>query len=198
MNNKRIIIVVVAILLIGLGVYAFTRKNVTTNEPVEQLPDVAQRTDVKTYKSDKYGIEFSYPNGYVLTEKETGTAKRARHTITLMTEADAAALKSANPPGEQPTGITIDIFQNNLDKEDIEHWLENNSASNFKLSDGNVSPVTVASTTAIAYSWDGLYPTNSIIFSHKDNIVMMSMTYLTAKDAVWRDFATIIQKLKLY
>lgn len=157
-----------------------------------------QAGGVDTYSNGTYGISFKYPDSYVLTEKDSGTPERNRHTITLISKADAAPMNaSSSPAGEGPTSITLDFFQNNLDNQSITDWVKGNNASNFKLSDGVATPASVAGVPAITYTWDGLYGGNTIVFAHKNNIVMASMTYLTYQDDIWKDFGTLIQSLKL-
>src|SRR3989344_7184773 len=120
------------------------------------------------YSHETYGISFDYPDTYVLEERETGNGERLRHSITLVSKADAAE-ERANSEG--PTAITVDIFQNNLDQEPVADWILKNSFSNFKLSvDGVLTPRTVDDAPAFSYTWDGLYRGDSVVFPRKENI----------------------------
>ena len=144
----------------------------------------------KTYANASYGISFAYPDTYVLEEREVGNAERYHFAITLM---DRIASENIPQNGEGPTSITIDIFQNNLDKLSTEAWVKGNSNSNFKLSaDGLLTSTTVAGREALHYTWDGLYRGESTVFAHKDNIVMLSVTYLSPTDTIVSNFANVL------
>ena len=154
------------------------------------------KNGTSTYESAEHGISFSYPDIYVLDEREAGNGEREHHVIVLM-DKEAAATLPQN--GEGPPTITVDIFQNNLDKLAIAEWIENDSRSNFKLSpDGVLASTTVAGTEALLYAWDGLYRGNSIVFAHKDNIVMLSVAYLSPNDAIVSDFASVVASFELH
>lgn len=147
---------------------------------------------INTYTNDAYGITFDYPDGYVLQETERGNAERGHYWVTLIRTEDAT------PPenGEGPTAISIDIYQNNLDKQTLFDWLTGTNDSNYKLSDGASASTTVAGEDAVSYRWSGLYEGETTAFLRNDNIVAISVTYLTPQDVnitVYRDLIKSIR-----
>lgn len=185
--NKTIIWVLVVVVL-GAGIYWIS----TTQKAVAPVV-VDSATEKITYSNSVYGISFTYPKGYVLTEGERGNAERAQYSIVLVAEADAM------PPidGEGPTAITVDIYQNNLDQLSLLDWLNGTAVSNFKLGDGTYSSTTVNGTEAVSYNWSGLYEGETTAFLHAGNIVVVSMTRLTPQDVIITDYRALLSSIEL-
>src|SRR3989344_2692375 len=147
------------------------------------------------YRNPTYSISFQYPDRYELREREAGTQERYHYSITLI---DKEAFPEIPQNGEGPPAITVDIFQNNLDTLLIEQWVHGTNDSNFKLSpDDALTSTTVAGVPALSYTWDGLYLGRSVVLSHKDNIVVLSVQWLTEEDAIIEDSAKVLASLKL-
>lgn len=155
---------------------------------------------VKLYSSDTYGISFSYPKTYFLTEKmQPGSGERYHYTISLFedTEFNRKLVAGEVPGTEGPVAITFDIYQNNLDKQSLLGWMNNSSASNFKLSDGKHSLIEVSGAEAVRYAWDGLYQGDTVAFLSGDNIIATSVTYNSPEDAIKKDFEKVLLSIKL-
>jgi len=182
---KMIPSALVFLIILGVGAYVF-----------RSAPWERPAPPPSTYSSSIYGISFSYSDTYALLEREAGNGERYHYVITLI---DKDALANVPADGEGPPAISIDIFQNNLEKQKVEEWIRGNSFSNFKLSPDNaLASTTVAGTEAYAYTWDGLYRGESTVFAHKENIIMMSVTSLSPADAIRADFSDILASLALY
>jgi hypothetical protein len=152
-------------------------------------------TTAQSYESAAYGVQFSYPQTYTVTERDEGSGDTARHTIVLM---DKVAAANIPENGEGPTAITIDIFKNALNDRPLDAWIKNTASSNYNLSpDGALSSSTVAGTSSFSYTWDGLYRGESVVLAHNSDAVMLSVTYLDPTDDIRDDFSTILQSLQL-
>lgn len=140
-------------------------------------------------------LSFAYPETYVREERDApGSGLRKRHTIVLM-ESDAAA--HIPEGGEGPTSITIDAFQNNLDRQTVEAWIRNTSLSNFKLStDEALTPTTIGGRDGYSYTWDGLYRGESHVVSAGDDIYMFTVTWMSADDRIRQDFKELLQSVR--
>jgi hypothetical protein len=182
---KMIPSALVFLIILGVGVYVFM-----------SAPWQRPAPPPSTYLSSIYGISFSYPETYALQEREVGNGERYHYVITLI---DKDALANVPVDGEGPPAISIDIYQNNLDKQKAEEWIRGSGFSNFKLSpDGAIRTTTAAGVPAYSYTWDGLYRGESVVFAHKGNIIMASVSYLSAEDAIRSDFSNILASLALY
>ncbi len=147
------------------------------------------------YTNERYGLSLSYPDSYTLQEREVGNGERGHYSITII---DTVALANLPEAGEGPPSITIDIYQNDLDKLTVEQWIRNTSASNFKLSPDEVLiPNSVAGVEGLYYRWDGLYPGESIVIAHKGNIVVFSATHLSPDDQIRQDFNRLLGSVVL-
>ncbi len=151
----RIPLALVALVLIVLGVFLYLEP--TTNE----------------YSSDLYGISFSYPEGYHMTE---GTVGNDHYSIRLVKEEDAA------PPedGEGPTGVTIDLYTHNTLS--LSEWVATSNFSNVSLGDKSTTPTTVDGVPAVSYHWSGLFEGETTAFLQGETVLAVSVLRLSPED----------------
>lgn len=202
--NKKLFPLIMIVILAALGSIFFVWKE---KQATPALPPVFNPVNAKEYKNDSYGIAFAYPHDYFLDEYDMSdgsagspqVAHRARHSVVLSedTETNRAIREGRMMETEGTPSITIDIHQNNLDKQTVEDWVTGSAYSNFKLGDGTYESVTVAGVPAVHYFWDGLYPGESLVFAHQDNIIMLSGTYLEPTDRIRGDFGAVVQSFRL-
>lgn len=158
--------------------------------PLRLAPAPAMRT----YSSAEYGISFSYPSRYLLAEHDSlGSALRKHHAITLLRREDLPLPEN----GEGPPAITIDIYQNNLDKQTTEQWIRNSSASNFKLGSGLLTRTTVSGLPALSYNWSGLYEGTTVAVAEPNWIYAISGTYMDANSPIVRDFKALTESVRI-
>ncbi len=165
--------------------------SVGENEAADESPKTALR-----YVFDAFHLSFEYPDTYVLSERDgSGEAERGHHMISLI---DKVAASNIPEGGEGPTAITIDIYQNRLDRLSLESWIHTNAESGFKQSvDGVLSSSTISGVPAISYTWDGLYRGESVVFMHRERIYKVSVTYLTPSDQIRADFERVLASIGL-
>lgn len=152
--------------------------------PLRLAPPEAMRT----YSSTEYGISFPYPSTYLLTEHDAaGSALRKHHVITLLRREDLPLPEN----GEGPPSITIDIYQNDLDRQTAEQWIRNSGASNFKLGNGLLTRTTAGGLPALSYRWSGLYEGTTVVVAEPAWIYAMSVTYMEMGAPIVQDFAAL-------
>jgi hypothetical protein len=107
--------------------------------------------------------------------------------------------KDLPPPvaGEGPTSINIDIYQNNLEKQNTEEWVKNTNESNFKLGEGRLSSITIDNLPALSYRWSGLYEGTTIALARPNWVYAFSVTYLEVGDDIIQDFVKIRDSVKI-
>jgi hypothetical protein len=146
------------------------------------------------YSNTEYGISFTYPENYTVTEADAaGSEMRKRHAITLIRKADLPVPQG----GEGPTSITIEMYQNNLDKQTTEQWILNSNESNFKLSNGVMATTTIDGLPARSYRWSGLYEGTTIVTAQPNWIYVLSVTYLEMGSDIVQDFVKIKESVKI-
>lgn len=184
--RDAVVITVLATLCLG-GWYVAGRY--TAPQQGGQGPAVLQK-----YVSAEYGISFSYPDTYVLTERDApGSALRKHHSIVLIRKEDLPLPEN----GEGPPAISIDIYQNNLDRQETEEWIKNTSASNFKLGTGDLASTTVSGLPALSYRWSGLYEGTTVALARPDWVYAFSVTYLEMGTPIVQDFVLIRDTIQI-
>lgn len=153
-----------------------------------------QTTSPRTYGSETYGISFSYPAKYLVTEFEEGTGERGRHTLVLIedTEENRAILAGERPGTEGPPTIVVGIFQNDLDGYTAESFVKNTSFSNFKLSDGALEEATVGGEGALRYDATGLYENKNAVVARTKYVYMFTAYYNSPDDPILSDFEEVL------
>jgi hypothetical protein len=154
---------------------------------------VGGAAELKQYSNVAYGISFTYPGGHILTEAERGNGERGHYSIVLVKKEDVVTPEN----GEGPTAVTVDIYQNTIDKLSLLNWLKNTNASNFKLSDNTFASTTVAGAPAVTYRWSGLYEGETTAFLHEGNIIAVTVTYMNSEDRNIQAYGQILSSLKL-
>lgn len=183
---RKIYIVTAAVFLIG-GVYAVSRTEIS----VPQI--IPSAVGERTYVNERYGISFTYPQSYVITEAERGDGHRGHYVIMLVKQEDAAPRENS----EGPVAIVFDIYQNNLDQQTLRGWLEGSGDSNYKLSNDTYLMTRVDNAEATTYHWSGLYEATTTAFLHDDNIVAASVTYITPEDTQIAVYNDILRSIRL-
>jgi len=186
--NKKIVLYTILIACLGALVFLFR---------LDKAPPI-NNANVKSYSNSAVGLSFTYPQKYYLEEKEVGNGERSHYAIILTedTEENRLIREGKSPGRDGPIAITVDIYQNNLDKQTIAGWIKNTSESNYKLSNDVLASTTVASQEALSYSFDGLYVADSVVTGFKDSIISFTVTYLNRNDQIRNDFQSVLQSLK--
>lgn len=192
MNKTAVVLVI--LILGGAAAYLYF----VPPTPVVPVPQESpNQSEGPRYENAALGFAFEYPDTYQLAERELGNGERWHYNVTLLDKVAAANIPEG---GEGPTAITVDVFQNNLDQLTVAEWVANDSRSNFKLAiSGALANVTVTNSEkqAVAYTWDGLYRGDSIVFGHDGKIFMLSVTYMTPQDTIIGDFAGLASNFEL-
>lgn len=185
---RSLILIVLAIVIVGAGAYAFfAKKALSPTDDQVQVP-----SDSESYADTEHGISFSYPEGYVKTEQEVGNGEREHHMIMLVRKGDEV------PPvnGEGPVAITIDIYDNSVDKLSVMDWMKGANQSNFKLGPGTYDTRQIAGETAYSYTWSGLYEGRTTVLAHGTDIVAISVTYMDPSDDILVAFDDVVASLR--
>lgn len=183
-TSYKIVSGAVAAIAILIGAFFLSRNQIAP----EAIPGMRQ------YSSDGYGISFAYPDSYTLTEMDApGDTMRRHHVVTLIRTADLPAPEN----GEGPTAITIEAYQNDLDKQTTEQWVRNSSASNFKLATTGLSPLAVDGIPALSYRWSGLYEGTTVAFANPAWVYVVSVTYLEPGAPIVQDFVAIRDSMRI-
>jgi len=186
--NKNIVIGIIVILILGVGGYAVYKNDERAPDVVIVNPGTTEK--MKEYKSDKFGFSFSYPETYILTEKEVGDSNRKYTALVLIHKSDAEPRVN----GEGPTAITYEIYTNVLDQ-NVKEWLIFSNQSNYNLKKAPYVETAIGGLSAIDYKWSGLYEGETTAFNFEDFIIAFSVTYFEESDQIVKDYAKIKETL---
>lgn len=182
MTTRQIVFAILG-LLVTFGLVYFV---VVNWAPVEN-------EQTKFFENQVLGLSFSYPSRYKLTEREVGNAERGHYQIML---AMSETPSEPEIPREGPPAITIDIYQNNLDRQSLTDWLDTND-SNYKQAISPLASTTIVGQEAVRYTWDGLYRGDTTAFVYGSNIFAFTVTYLGVEDQIRNDYQAVLSSLKL-
>ena len=139
------------------------------------------------YNSEAAGIEFTYPNNYLLAEHREGGGARDWDVVILTEENDLPIPQNS----EGPPSIVMIVFEN-VENQSLEDWIHGSAFSNFKLSDEKLSSTTVGGEEALAYRYSGLYESDAVVVEHSARVYFFSAGWITEEDQIRRDFQSIL------
>jgi hypothetical protein len=147
--------------------------------------DASKDQRIEKYSSEKLGLSFVVPKGYfVAREVDEGNSERKWYSVVLMedTEESRGFLSGKYQNTEFPPTITIGIFQNNLERYSARQFVEGTSFSNFKLSDGRMTEVSVDGKPGLRYPASGLYENENVVVAMPDFVYMFTVFYNAPTD----------------
>ncbi|MDZ4226851.1 MAG: hypothetical protein U1D26_00035, partial [Patescibacteria group bacterium] len=95
-----------------------------------------------------------------------------------------------------PPTITITIFQNNLDNYTTRGFVEGTNFSNFKLSDGNTTELSVGGEAGLKYSATGLYENDNVVVALPSYVYMFTAFYNSPTDRIRADFEDVLRSVE--
>jgi hypothetical protein len=150
-----------------------------------------------TYSNPAYGISFTYPKEYALTE--TPLTGNASGTMVVITDAKGKLPEN----GEGPTAITIGMYDDAAPEPgkanvSATSWILESPDSNFKLSKMTEPGLTqIAGQDAYLYTWDGLYQGTTVAMTHAQHMLVFTVTYDGETDLEKRDaFGKLLESLQ--
>jgi hypothetical protein len=147
---------------------------------------------MERYTSEEYGLSFSYPESYELSEHEGASARE--HAIVLIRKEDLPLPEA----GEGPPAITIIVYANNANPLTTEAWIRSFAASNFNLSqEQRLSTVTIDEKSALSFRWSGLYEGTTIAIARPEWIYTFNVTYREPGEDIVQDFVTVRESVSI-
>lgn len=143
----------------------------------------------RQFVSAELGLSFRFPGAYTLTQLSAPGAE----TLMLIRREDVVAPEA----GEGPTAITIALYDNPGGIR-ADTWAREDARSNFALSrDGTLSPQRLAGKDGVSFGWSGLYEGKTVAVSAPPRLYAFSVTWMTAEDAILRDFDALLASVRL-
>jgi hypothetical protein len=195
MNSKTVWLMVGTLVVVGLGVFAYTNYGPGQESSNGDDSGEEQVTTLETYNSSELGLSFTYPVSYTLTTHKDGNAERSWTTLTLI---ETHILEEYEQSGamEGPPAIAVQVFDN-IEELGLEEWVTTTSYSNYKLAtDPTLLQGEVAGEPAVAYQHSGLYETNAVVVARGGKIYLFSVSWLTQEDKNINDFGDLLESVR--
>ncbi len=194
--------VLLALYTNGFGIPKLETENPTGSiQPASSIPIVKAptTTDWKSYSNSEWGVSFQYPTSLFLVQRDLSTGERKRLLISLFPDTpdmrDLVAGKIVGADG--PAGISIELFQNDLDLLSAENWVTGTEDSNYKLAYKPYELFTFLSMPAVAYEHDGLYPTRVVAIADSKAVYAFSVNMQSDPDPLYPLFEEILGTVEL-
>lgn len=188
---KKILLV---LLIICFFVGVFYVLLVNNFELANQSKDL--ESAIQSSESTKISnLSFSYrtsPDGYILINDQISWPENIISSISLIKKLDYEWSSQPGFIGEGPPSITISVFKN-PERLNAKAWAEANSlASNIELIDNPTIPAEVGGVEGVYYQVLGLYLFDTYVFTHKDEVYLLSGAYHEKNDEYHQNFSDVI------
>lgn len=153
---------------------------------------------VKAYQSERLGISFNYPPGYLLFEgKGEGVGGAEYYVITVAPEMYVREAIARIGGGEWPASMHLAFYREPNLSVSLEQWIRTKPQSNFIPSDpaqeGVITPAVVAGIPAIKYRVRGLYDSDYFAFTYGEWVALAAADDMGENTS--RDFQTILSSI---
>jgi hypothetical protein len=188
--NRIIIVLVLIVALIGGGTYYYMSSQKKAAAVAALGP-----SDTRPYTSEEHGISFSYPEEYVMTQRDLApNSAGERHVVTLVAQADSNLPEG----GEGPKAITLMFIQNDTAALTTDKWVRGSADSNFNLSpDKGTAMIKIADKEGVMFRWNGLYNGETTVAAGREWIYAVSVTFDSENDQIVKDYRAILSSIRL-
>jgi len=156
---------------------------------------------VKAYQSERLGISFNYPTGYLLFEgKGEGVGGAEYYVITVAPDSTyLREIIAGLAVGEWPPAMHLAFYHEPNLSISLEQWIRTKSQSNFAPSDpaqeGILTPIEVANIPALKYRVRGLYDSDYLAFAYGEWVVLAADDEMGENTD--RDFQVILDSIQV-
>lgn len=150
------------------------------------------KVGMSLYENYLYSFKFEYPANLYMKEREPNTSDKSQLSIILVdgTKENIDLIEGKPTPArEGPTGVTIEVYEN--DKPSApEEWAKQDS--NWSIGNKQLSNVMVGYEKGVSYNWSGLYEGKSVIVTQGNVTYVFSVTWMSPEDQILKDFDMIL------
>ena len=173
----------------GIEVYGAVDPETGYIVPCESDEHYLRVTDsgLQMFESEPYGFSIGYGPEYIAVEPEGAV-------VIIYDKKEYAQLLASTEAREGPTSLLVESFPN-PDQLSARAWVETNDRSNAQFGNGEIVDLTQNDKDGVVYSWSGLYEGESYAFSHKGQILVFSITYISSDDKLLNDARRFMQSL---
>lgn len=199
MNERQKVSLAILVLIILFGVLWMMRDLPVAN-PYDDQTDLSQTStathvgedSMTTYVNVADHFSFEYPSSLYLKQRSVSRGEEPKLSIVLVRNTDENVdfvEGRTQDVREGPTAVTFEVYDNptNLSPE---AWAEQDK--NWGIHASSVSVVAVDGVNGSSYAWSGLYEGRSVILPQGEDMIVLSVTWMSPEDQILKDFETIL------
>lgn len=158
---------------------------------------------MQRFRDERVGITTAYresPDGYVLLSlpPEVRDSSALIAAYSFIQQRDMAALAESSGPREGPQAITLQVYENPRALS-LTAWITEFAGTiNYRSELGEARATRVAEQDARMFRGDGLYPSQTVVFMHRSFVVVITGTFNSAEDRIYKDFLDIVGSVALF
>lgn len=156
-----------------------------------------EQTSWKKFESEKYGFDFRYPDGYLVTgEEELNPSENAGALFSYSLIQDNARnrrfLDGGMNDAETPASISVIVYPKDAARTDLSKWVPSIITSEEKEVSGIYERTTVFDQEALIYTSSTMYEYDSVITSKGNYVYNFSVGFITPDDDIRKNFYKLL------
>jgi hypothetical protein len=162
--------------------------------------DTHQLTVKGVYKNENVGLDFAYlksPNGYLLQTEGDQFSNDPSFVsgAVLMNKKEAEEMLLSDVPREFPPAIRLRVYDNPEKRSPLEWTKEKTVESNYEFAMAEPVEITVGNESAVGYTTDGLYLTDTFVVGYGDYILIVTGEYVDTESAIFTDLEQLVDTI---
>jgi hypothetical protein len=157
---------------------------------------------MQRFRDERVGITTAYresPEGYVLLSlpPQVRDSNALTAAYSFIQQRDMVALAESRGPREGPQAITLHVYENPRALS-LEAWIAEFAGTiNYRSELGEARATRVAEQDARMFRGDGLYPSQTVVFMHRSFVIVVTGTFNSPEDRIYKDFLDIVGSIAL-
>lgn len=151
----------------------------------------------KTYKNEKYGFQFQYPEGYlVMGGKELDPSENSgaifSYSLTPDTEYGRSYLAGESPDLEPPASMGVIIYPKDSNKASLADWAPTIITEEEKEVPGIYEKTKISNQEAIVYSRSAMYEYDTFVVANDSYVYNFNVGYTGSDDIILKNFYKLL------
>ena len=152
-----------------------------------------EKINWKVYKSEKYGFQFQYPEGYIVAnEAELVPSENAGaifgYSLVEDSSRNRSYLAQKAPDAEPPASISVIVYQKDHTKVNLSDWVPSIVTADEKEIPGIYEETRVSAQKALLYTASTMYEYDFVIVENNNYIYNFNVGFTGPEDQIRKDF----------
>lgn len=190
---KALIVIIIVAVLGGAAIMFWSNRDDNLN--LNDTPPVS--VTHRWHAVNGINLSFQYPIGYDVYEPFVENIEPAVWSGVVFenTETNREIIFGEAEGTDGPMTVTIAAFMNS-NNQTAQQFIELSPASNFNLSDGELTEIMVGEEMALSYLSDGLWQYEHVVVAKEDFVYMFSVGYNDENDEIRQVFRDLLNSVR--